>query len=48
MIPAKDQLDAIKRRYQIKCARRVSGMTFIRYAQNRMIGKQIHVKFWEQ
>jgi hypothetical protein len=28
-----------KRRYQIKCARPVSGITYIRYAQNRKIRK---------
>jgi hypothetical protein len=27
---------------------RVSGITFIRYAQNRKIGKPNNLKFWEQ
>ena len=30
----------IKRAYLISCARRVSGITFIRYAQSRKVGKQ--------
>jgi len=34
-----------KRRYQIQCARRVSGITFIRYAQNQKIGKLNNLKF---
>jgi hypothetical protein len=34
--------------YQIMCAQRVSGITFIRYAQNRQIGKPNNLKVWEQ
>ena len=34
----------IKRRYQIQCAQRVSGITFIRYAQNRKVGKPNNLK----
>jgi len=34
----------IKRRYQIKCTQRVSGITFIRYAQNRKVGKPNNFK----
>ena len=32
---------------QIKYARRVSGITFIRYAQNRLFEKPDNLKFWE-
>ena len=34
----------IKRRYQIQCTRRVSGITFIMYAQNRKTGKPTQFK----
>jgi hypothetical protein len=33
-----------KRRCQIYCARRASGITFIRYPKNRKIGKPKNVK----
>ena len=35
---------SIKRRYQIDCARRVSGITFIWHAQYRKIGKGDNLK----
>ena len=34
----------IKRRYQIECTRRVSGLTFIMYAQSRKTGKPTNLK----
>ena len=35
-----------KRRHLIMCARRVSGITFIRYAHNQKIGKLINLKLF--
>jgi len=32
----------------MSCARRVSGLTFIRYAQSRRIGNPNKLTFWEQ
>ena len=34
----------MKQRYQIYCAPRIPGITFIRYAQNRNIGKPNNLK----
>jgi hypothetical protein len=34
--------------YQIRRYQRASGITFIRYVQNRKIGKINNLKFWEQ
>ena len=38
----------LNRRYQIYCARRVSGITFIRYALNRKNGKTNNLNILEQ
>jgi hypothetical protein len=35
---------AYKRRYLFECVQHVSGITFIRYAQNQKIGKQNKLK----
>jgi hypothetical protein len=37
-----------KRKCQIYCARRISGITFIKYAPKRKIGKAKNLKLWEQ
>ena len=39
---------AIKRRYEFLWEQRVSGITFIRYAQSRKIGKPNNIKFFKE